>query len=149
MRFDQYNISPEIKQSLVELGYKRPTDIQYKAIPSILKGEDVLAIAQTGTGKTAAFAIPIIHQINARKTSKRSDRIKCLVMVPTHELAQQVNGVFNTLGKHSKVKSFAIFGGTQQDPQIIKLTKGIDILLATPCRMLDLISQGHIKLNRV
>ena len=67
MRFDQYNISPEIKQSLVELGYKKPTDIQFKAIPSILKGEDVLAIAQTGTGKTAAFAIPIIHQINARK----------------------------------------------------------------------------------
>jgi len=149
MRFDQYDISPEIKQSLEELGFKRPTDIQYKAIPSILKGEDVLAIAQTGTGKTAAFAIPIIHQINARKTSKRSDGIKCLVMVPTHELAQQVNGVFNTLGKHSKVKSFAIFGGTQQDPQITKLTKGIDVLVATPGRMFDLISQGYVKLNRV
>lgn len=149
MRFDQYNISPEIKQSLVELGYKRPTDIQYKAIPSILKGEDVLAIAQTGTGKTAAFAIPIIHQIDARKTSKRSDGIKCLVMVPTHELAQQVNLVFNTLAKHTKVKSFAIFGGTQQDPQITKLTKGIDVLVATPGRMFDLISQGHLELNRV
>ncbi len=149
MRFDQYNISPEIKQSLVELGYKRPTDIQYKAIPSILKGEDVLAIAQTGTGKTAAFAIPIIHQIDARKTSKRSDGIKCLVMVPTHELAQQVNNVFNTLGKYTKIKSFAIFGGTQQDPQITKLTKGIDVLVATPGRMFDLISQGYVKLNRV
>ena len=109
MRFDQYNIAPEIKQSLVELGFKRPTDIQYKAIPSILKGEDVLAIAQTGTGKTAAFAIPIIHQINLRKTSKRSDGIKCLVMVPTHELAQQVTEVFSKLGKYTKVKSFCIF----------------------------------------
>ena len=149
MRFDQYDIDPDIKQSLVELGFKRPTDIQYKAIPSILKGEDVLAIAQTGTGKTAAFAIPIIHQINSRKTSKRSDGIKCLVMVPTHELAEQVQQVFNTLGKHTKVKSFAIFGGTQQDPQIAKLTKGIDILVTTPGRMFDLISQGHLKLNRV
>lgn len=149
MRFDQYNISPEIKQSLLELGYKKPTDIQFKAIPSILKGEDVLAIAQTGTGKTAAFAIPIIHQINARKTSKRAENIKCLVMVPTHELAEQVQKVFSTLGKYTKVKSFAIFGGTQQDPQIAKLTKGVDIVVATPGRLFDLISQGFLKLNRV
>jgi len=149
MRFDQYNISSEIKQSLVELGFKKPTDIQFKAIPSILKGEDVLAIAQTGTGKTAAFAIPIIHQINARKTSKRAENIKCLVMVPTHELAEQVNKVFNSLGKYTKVKSFAIFGGTEQDPQIRKLTKGVDVLVSTPGRMFDLISQGYIKLNRL
>ncbi len=149
MRFDQYNIDPEIKQSLVELEFKKPTDIQFKAIPSILKGEDLLAIAQTGTGKTAAFAIPIIHQINTRKTSKRAENIKCLVMVPTHELAEQVNKVFAELGKYTKVKSFAIFGGTQQDPQIAKLTKGVDILISTPGRMFDLISQGHIKLNRL
>ncbi len=149
MRFDQYNIAPEIKQSLVELGFKRPTDIQFKAIPSILKGEDLLAIAQTGTGKTAAFAIPIIHQIEKRKTSKRSENIKCLVMVPTHELAEQVDKVFNSLSKYTKVKSFAIFGGTEQDSQIRKLTKGIDILVSTPGRMFDLISQGHIKLNRI
>ncbi len=149
MRFDQYNIAPEIKQSLTELEFKKPTDIQFKAIPSILKGEDVLAIAQTGTGKTAAFAIPIIHQINARKTSKRAEYIKCLVMVPTHELAEQVNKVFNSIGKHTKVKSYAIFGGTEQDPQIRKLTKGVDILVSTPGRMFDLISQGHIKLNRI
>ncbi len=149
MRFDQYNISPEIKQSLVELGFKKPTDIQFKAIPSILKGEDVLAIAQTGTGKTAAFAIPIIHQINARKTSKRAEHIKCLIMVPTHELAEQVNKVFNALSKYTKVKSFAIFGGTEQDSQIRKLTKGVDVLVSTPGRMFDLISQGHIKLNRL
>ncbi len=149
MRFEQYNISPDIKQSLAELDFKKPTDIQFKAIPSILKGEDVLAIAQTGTGKTAAFAIPIIHQINARKTSKRAEHIKCLVMVPTHELAEQVNKVFNSLSKYTKVKSFAIFGGTEQDPQITKLTKGIDVLVSTPGRMFDLISQGHIKLNRL
>jgi len=149
MRFDQYNIAPEIKQSLVELGFKKPTDIQYKAIPSILKGEDLLAIAQTGTGKTAAFAIPIIHQINSRKTSKRAENIKCLVMVPTHELAEQVNKVFVDLGKYTKVKSFAIFGGTEQDPQIAKLTKGVDVLISTPGRMFDLISQGYINLGRV
>ncbi len=149
MRFDQYNIAPEIKQSLTELGFKKPTDIQFKAIPSILKGEDVLAIAQTGTGKTAAFAIPIIHQIEKRKTSKRAESIKCLVMVPTHELAEQVNKVFSVLAKHTKVKSFAIFGGTEQDPQIRKLTKGIDVLVSTPGRLFDLISQGYIKLNRI
>jgi len=149
MRFNEYHIAPEIKDSLAELGFKRPTDIQYKAIPSILKGEDVLAIAQTGTGKTAAFAIPILHQIHKRKSSKKSEGIKCLVMVPTHELALQVAGVFITLGKKTNVQTFAIFGGVEQEAQIQKLNKGFDILVATPGRMFDLISQGFLKLNRV
>jgi len=149
MRFDEYHIAPEIKDSLTELGFKRPTDIQYKTIPSILKGEDVLAIAQTGTGKTAAFAIPVLHQIHKRKSSKKSEGIKCLVMVPTHELALQVAGVFITLGKKTNVQTFSIFGGVGQEAQIQKLNKGFDILVATPGRMFDLISQGYLKLNRV
>ncbi len=149
MRFEDYRIAPEIKKGLAKLGYKRPTDIQFKAIPSILKGDDVLAIAQTGTGKTAAFAIPVINSIHNRKSSKRPDGIKCLVMVPTHELAIQVNEVFNTIGKYTKARSFAIFGGVDQDPQIHKLQKGVDILVATPGRMFDLIHQGHLRMERI
>ncbi|MDC1222061.1 DEAD/DEAH box helicase, partial [Salibacteraceae bacterium] len=87
MKFDDYRIADGIKTAISKLGYKKPTDIQYKSIPPILKGEDVLAIAQTGTGKTAAFAIPILHLLQARKMEGRSNGIKCLVMTPTHELA--------------------------------------------------------------
>ena len=95
MKFSQYPIADEIKTNLEVLGFRRPTDIQYKSIPSILRGEDVLAIAQTGTGKTAAFAIPVINMVEGQKHKRRSPGIKCLVMVPTHELVVQVNSVFN------------------------------------------------------
>lgn len=149
MRFDEYNISPEIKKNLSKLGFKRPTDIQFKSIPSILKGEDVLAIAQTGTGKTAAFAIPVINLIDEKKRIKRPDGIKCLVMVPTHELAIQLMEVFTKLSRHTRVTTFGIYGGVEQDPQIAKLNKGVDILIATPGRMFDLRSQGHLNLDRV
>src|SRR6218665_4084889 len=121
MRFEDYRISPFIKQSLAELGFKRPTDIQYKAIPSILKGEDVLAIAQTGTGKTAAFAIPVINLINEQKKSVKPEGIRAVVLAPTHELAIQISEAFKRFGKYTKVKTFAIFGGTEQDPQIAQI----------------------------
>lgn len=150
MKFEDYHIAPEIKKSLERLGFKRPTDIQYKAIPSILKGEDVLAIAQTGTGKTAAFAIPIIHLLNERKrNSRRPDGVKCIVMVPTHELALQITEVFNRLGHFTLVETLGLFGGVAQDPQIAKLNKGVDVVVATPGRLFDLVSQGHLKLERV
>ena len=150
MKFEDYHISPQIKKSLEKLGFKRPTDIQYKAIPPILNGEDVLAIAQTGTGKTAAFAIPVLHLMHDRKENqRRPDGIKCLVMVPTRELAIQITEVFEEIGKYTKVKTFCVFGGVEQGPQIARLEKGIDILVATPGRMFDLVSQGYIKLNRV
>lgn len=149
MKFEKYHISAEIKRNLESLGFFRTTDIQYKAIPSIMKGEDVLAIAQTGTGKTAAFAIPIVDGIHSRKTSKRTLGIKCLIMVPTRELAQQIGEVFNSIAKHTKVKTFAVFGGVEQDRQIQKLQDGIDILISTPGRMFDLISQGFIDLYNV
>lgn len=149
MKFNQYYISEDIKNNLDALGFKKPTDIQYKAIPSILKGEDVLAIAQTGTGKTMAFAIPIIDSIHSFKTSKRVSGIKCLVMVPTRELAMQIGGVFADLSRHTKVKSYAVYGGVAQDAQIKKLQAGIDILIATPGRMFDLISQGHINIKGI
>ena len=94
MKFEKFAIAEEIKDNLIANGFFRTTDIQYKTIPAILNGEDVLAIAQTGTGKTAAFAIPIINQIHSFKTSKRSRSLKCLVMVPTRELAKQIGKVF-------------------------------------------------------
>jgi ATP-dependent RNA helicase RhlE len=149
MKFDDYRISPDIKRNLETLGFRRPTDIQYKAITPILKGDDVLAIAQTGTGKTAAFAIPIIDMVHQQKSSSRSEFLCCLVMVPTRELALQITEVFQTIGKHTLVKTACVFGGVDQEPQISKLKSGIDILVATPGRMFDLVSQGHILLDKI
>jgi ATP-dependent RNA helicase RhlE len=149
MKFDEYRIAEGIKTSISKLGYKKPTDIQFKSIPPILRGEDVLAIAQTGTGKTAAYAIPILHVLQERKITGRPDGVKCLVMVPTHELALQTDLVFKTLGKHTRIHSFAIHGGVDQDPQKEQLNKGVDVLIATPGRMFDLVSQGALLLTRM
>ena len=147
MKFEQYHIAPEIKRSLEELGFKRPTDIQFKAIPSILKGDDVLAIAQTGTGKTAAFAIPVLHMLSRQGRNKNSGQATCLVMVPTRELAIQIADVFKQLGKHTKLKILGLYGGTEQEPQIKKLEQGVDVLIATPGRMFDLVHQQHLDLS--
>lgn len=149
MKFSDYRIAPELKKNLESQGFKRPTDIQFKAIPHILNGEDVLAVAQTGTGKTAAFAIPIIHLLHAKKSSSRTRGVKALIMVPTHELAIQLTSVFHGLAKHTKVRAFGIFGGVNQDPQIATLNNGVDILIATPGRMFDLYSQNKLKLGLV
>jgi ATP-dependent RNA helicase RhlE len=149
MKFEEYPIVDGIKTSISKLGFKKPTDIQFKSIPPILRGEDVLAIAQTGTGKTAAFAIPVLHILQERKIKGRPDGVKCLVMVPTHELALQTENVFRILGKHTRVKAFAIHGGVEQEPQIKQLNKGVDVLIATPGRMFDLVSQGALQLSRV
>ncbi|WP_420386660.1 DEAD/DEAH box helicase [Roseivirga sp.] len=149
MKFSDYSISDIIKGNIQQLGYKKPTDIQYKAIPAILKQEDVLAIAQTGTGKTAAFAIPTIERLLARQGKIGHQGVRCLVMVPTHELAQQVKQSFQELSRGSGLNIFAIHGGLAQDPQIKKLETGVDILVATPGRMFDLVSQGHLNLSRL
>jgi ATP-dependent RNA helicase RhlE len=149
MKFEKYHISSDIKRNLAKLGFTRPTDIQFKAIPSILRGEDVLAVAQTGTGKTAAFAIPIIDNIHSGKRSKRVRGIKCIVMVPTRELAMQIGEVFTKLSKHTKVTVFALYGGVSQDEQIKKLQDGIDVLITTPGRMFDLINQKYINLDYI
>lgn len=149
MKFEKYNLSEHLLKNLNDNGLFRTTDIQFKAITSILKGEDVLAIAQTGTGKTAAFAIPVIERIDSRKDSKRATGVKCLVMVPTRELAQQIGSVFNSLAKHTRVRAFAVFGGVDQDPQIKKLQDGIDVLIATPGRMFNLIRNGFLDINGI
>ena len=147
MKFEEYPISDGIKKSIAKQGFKKPTDIQYKAIPNILRGEDVLAIAQTGTGKTAAFVIPILQLLHIKKIIRKSAGIKCLVMASTHELALQIHEVFLSLAKHTKVSSFCIHGGVDQDPQKDKLAEGVDILVATPGRLFDLVSQGDVKLD--
>lgn len=149
MKFSEYHIAPEIKKSIDELGFKRPTDIQFKAIPSILKLEDVMAIAQTGTGKTAAFAIPVVNLLFNRKNRNNTEGIKCVVMVPTHELAIQITEVFETISKYTNIKIAGIYGGVSQDPQIKKLNDGVDIIIATPGRLFDLVSQRFIKLRSV
>ncbi len=149
MKYEDYRIAPEIKRSLANLAFRRPTDIQYKSIPPILKGEDVLAIAQTGTGKTAAFAIPIIQLINQQIKRDSANYIRCVVLVPTRELAIQITTAFNNIAKYTDVVTLSVHGGVDQDPQIKQLKKGVDILVATPGRMFDLVSQQHIKLNKV
>lgn len=147
MKFEKYPFSTQILANLNDAGWVRPTDIQFKAIPPILKGEDVLGIAQTGTGKTAAFAIPLIQKLQQSKPKYKN--IRCIVMVPTRELALQISSVFNQLGQNTGLKTFCVFGGVEQDQQIAQLQSGLDILIATPGRMFDLVSQGFIKLDHI
>ena len=151
MKFEEYRLSKEVKRNLFEMGFRRPTDIQFKCIPHIQRGEDLLAIAQTGTGKTAAFAIPIIDKIQQIKYKAfvKESAVRCVVMAPTRELAQQITKVFNQIGAHTKVKALCIYGGVDQDHQIKKLLEGMDIIVSTPGRMFDLASQGYLKLNKV
>lgn len=146
MRFEDSNFNPLIKKNLSDMGFRRPTDIQFKAIPPIMKGEDVLAIAQTGTGKTAAFVIPIVNQL---LKEKNKGEVRCMVMVPTRELALQITEVFEMIAKDSELRVLCVYGGVEQDPQIEQLTKGVDILVATPGRMFDLTSQGFITTDKV
>lgn len=147
MKFEQYNLNPLIKANLDKLGFKRPTDIQFRAITPIMKGEDVLAIAQTGTGKTAAFAIPLLNDLSNNK--KKNRYIRSLILVPTRELAIQIEDVFNKISFNTGIKTMSLFGGVEQDKQIKTLIEGIDVLITTPGRMFDLISQGYIQLDRL
>ena len=146
MKFSEYDIDKRIKDRLAALQFKRPTDIQYKSIFPILKGEDVFAVAPTGTGKTAAFVIPVLDGLLKNKNRKG---INCLCMVPTRELAEQIADVFNDLSSGTDIKSYALFGGVTQKKQIDKLNSRVDILITTPGRMFDLISQGHLDISYV
>jgi ATP-dependent RNA helicase RhlE len=149
MKFEQYNFSPILKRNLEKLGFKKPTDIQYKSIPPILHGEDVLAIAQTGTGKTAAYAIPVIQLLSGKRETMDGYSVRCIVMVPTHELAIQVTEVFEQLIAGMGLNVIGLYGGIEQAPQIKRLKNGMDILVATPGRMFDLASQGFLSFKSV
>jgi ATP-dependent RNA helicase RhlE len=149
--FTELQIIEPILQSLKEEGYTSPTPIQEKAIPYILSGKDLLGCAQTGTGKTAAFAIPILQLIykQEQKSPSKRRRIKALILTPTRELAIQIEESFNAYGKHTGLKPTVIFGGVSQHSQVDRLNRGIDILIATPGRLLDLMQQGFVHLNEL
>jgi ATP-dependent RNA helicase RhlE len=146
MTFKELNISEPILKALAEKKYEKPTPIQEQAIPVALNGRDLLGIAQTGTGKTAAFAIPIIQQLNLSYNKKQRREIKALVLTPTRELAIQIEECFCDYSKFTPVRCTAVFGGVNQRPQVERLKSGIDVLIATPGRLLDLIAQGFITL---
>ncbi|NCC86429.1 MAG: DEAD/DEAH box helicase [Clostridia bacterium] len=150
MLFSELNIISPIQKALTAQGYTKPTPIQAKAIPNLLEGLDLLGCAQTGTGKTAAFAIPILQNLSVGQGVLKGKRqIKALIVVPTRELATQIGACFDAYGVNLKQRSLVIFGGVGQVPQKRELEKGIDILVATPGRLLDLIKQGFIDLGHV
>lgn len=150
MSFKKLNLIPPIAQALETEGYTTPTPIQEQAIPSILKLKDLLGCAQTGTGKTAAFAIPMLQILHMRHlNTKAAKAIKALVLTPTRELAIQIEESFKNYGKNLNLRHLVIFGGVGQQPQVDALKKGVDILVATPGRLLDLMNQGYINLNQI
>jgi ATP-dependent RNA helicase RhlE len=150
MLFEDLSLSNSIQRAVFEEGYTNPTPIQEKAIPHILAGKDLVGCAQTGTGKTAAFAIPIIHNLHRIVgSSKKTKQIRCLVVTPTRELAVQIGESFDTYGKYTNLRQLTIFGGVSQVPQVDQLKKGIDILIATPGRLLDLHKQGFIDFDHL
>ena len=146
--FESLGLSKKLLQSVKNEGYTEPTPVQEQAIPLLLKGHDVLGVAQTGTGKTAAFALPVL-QIMARKEIKGRRKIRTLVLTPTRELAAQINERFAAYSEHLSIFHQVIFGGVSQKSQVKSLRRGIDILVATPGRLLDLIEQGFIDLENI
>lgn len=145
--FSELNLIDPLKVALSEAGYTSPTPIQAQAIPSLLQGKDLLGCAQTGTGKTAAFALPILNNLMQSNHRPQPRHARVLVLTPTRELAIQVHESFTTYGKNLKLKYAVIFGGVGQMPQVKSLAQGVDVLVATPGRLLDLIGQGFLKLN--
>ena len=150
MTFDNLNIIEPILRALKTEGYTPPTPIQGLAIPILLKQRDLLGCAQTGTGKTAAFAIPILQLLYQDKLQHKEQKtIKALILTPTRELAIQIDESFAAYGRHTGLKHLVIFGGVSQNPQTEALRRGVDILVATPGRLLDLMNQGYIKLDHI
>ncbi|MFC1809961.1 DEAD/DEAH box helicase [Patescibacteria group bacterium] len=150
MKFEQLDLIHPILRALKEEGYETPTPIQAKSIPAMLQKRDILGCAQTGTGKTAAFAIPILQLLSKeRQFEKGQKKIKCLIVTPTRELAIQIGESFKSYGKYLYLKSTVIYGGVKQYTQTRELKKGVDILIATPGRLLDLMNQKYIDLRNI
>jgi ATP-dependent RNA helicase RhlE len=152
MNFDELKLAPAILKAVHEQGYETPTPIQAQAIPAVLDGHDLLGGAQTGTGKTAAFTLPMLHKLTMSRSATNKfggTGIRCLVLTPTRELAAQVEESVRTYGKYLQLSSTVIFGGVGMNPQISKLKSGVDILVATPGRLLDLQQQGMLDLSTV
>jgi ATP-dependent RNA helicase RhlE len=149
MQFESLEIIEPIIRSLKEEGYEKPTPIQTEAIPVILKGKDLIGCAQTGTGKTAAFAVPILQILGKDRSFSQRKKIRSLIVTPTRELAMQIEESFNTYGRYTGLTCTVVFGGVNQNPQTAILRNGVDILVATPGRLLDLMTQGFISLNHI
>lgn len=149
MSFDKLDLSPPLLQAINEQGYNKPTPVQEQAIPLILQGRDILAGAQTGTGKTAGFALPLLQLLHRQPRPKKPHPVRALVLTPTRELAMQVYESFRTYGKHVPLFSEVVFGGVSINNQITRLQRGTDILVATPGRLLDLMYQKKVDLSQV
>jgi superfamily II DNA/RNA helicase len=147
MNFNELGLSPELLQAVIDAGYTNPTPIQEQAIPVVTSGRDVLGCAQTGTGKTAAFALPMIDKLTAGRSRARMPR--SLILEPTRELATQVEVAFETYGKHHRLSTALLIGGERLDEQVKKLDRGVDVLIATPGRLLDLFERGKVLLSDV
>ena len=146
--FESLGLSKELLLAVESEGYTTPTPVQVQSIPPLLAGRDVLGVAQTGTGKTAAFALPVL-QVMSRSKPQGRRHIRALILSPTRELAAQIDERFSAYSEHLDIRHKVIFGGVKQNPQVRALQKGLDILVATPGRLLDLINQGHIDLGKV
>ena len=149
MHFESLNIIQPILKSLKEEGYTIPTPIQIQAIPIVLQGTDLIGCAQTGTGKTAAFAVPILQLLSQNKSFDRKKKIRSLIVTPTRELAIQIEESFKAYGRYTGLTCTVVFGGVNQNPQTNALRNGVDILVATPGRLLDLMNQGYISLKEI
>ena len=149
MHFESLNIIEPILKSLKEEGYTLPTPIQTEAIPIVLQGTDLIGCAQTGTGKTAAFAVPILQLLFQNKSFEKRKKIRSLVVTPTRELAIQIEESFKTYGRYTGLNCTVVFGGVKQNAQTTALRNGVDILIATPGRLLDLMNQGFISLKDI
>ena len=148
MSFSSFGLSESILRAINESGYSTPTPIQIKAIPAVLSGRDVMATAQTGTGKTASFALPLLQRL-ASDDKVKSNHIRALILTPTRELAVQVAESIAVYGKHLSLKSCVVYGGVKINPQMMKLRGGVDVLVATPGRLLDLCSRNAVKFSQV
>ena len=145
MSFTQFNLHPQINAGIEALGYKTPTPIQMQSIPAIIQGRDVMGLAQTGTGKTAAFALPILQRL----MNGPGKMVRALIVAPTRELAEQINESINEMSRSTKLKSVALYGGVSKHPQIEKLRQGAEIIVACPGRLLDLVAQGVADLSGI
>jgi ATP-dependent RNA helicase RhlE len=149
MSFQNLNIIDPLQRAIAKEGYTTPTPIQMQAIPHLLQGKDLMGIAQTGTGKTAAFVLPILQRMSENLKDSIPGNPRVLVLAPTRELAAQIDQSFATYGQFLRFRHTAIFGGVRQGPQVKILSRGVDILIATPGRLIDLMNQGYIKLKGV
>jgi|TARA_B100000809_G_scaffold4432_2_gene4684 ATP-dependent RNA helicase RhlE len=147
--FAALGVSSAFLSALQDIGYQQPTPIQSKAVAKLLDGHDLMGVAQTGTGKTAAFALPLLQRLDEANEPARPRQPKSLILAPTRELALQIHTELENFAKNTSLRSAVIFGGVGQNPQVRQLQKGVDVLVATPGRLLDLVGQGHVDLSMV